>query len=1002
VRTGRLVFLVIILAVVIVGMPTFAALGSPPTARTAERPVTAWQLPTAGPTTSGRVGALSASGWIVSEPMPAGDTVMVGGNWGGDEAIEVEVRSQSGGVWSAWRDLHLDADDIPDPGTAEGDRIRHEISEPVWIGPSDWIQVRTDAATPPDLTLHTVEMSGPSGINYMSAQARGLGAWASPTSNVLPRSSWDPNDQCQRRGPPRYDDDVRFAVVHHTAGSNNYSQEEAAAHVLGVCLFHVNTRGFDDIAYNFVVDQYGRTYEGRSGGIREAVIGGHALGFNAGSTGIVYLGTYTTEQPPLAARNAMREVIAWKLDQHNVDPLGMTTEVAGANTGPYSAGDAVTLPTVMGHRDVRSTACPGDGGYAYLEGARLATDVAGTGGLKIYGGLPRSVDQPVIGARPVFDVTFSAETPWEMTITGPGDRIVRSASGQGRDVSLTWDMRDDAGAEVPPGTYTARMVAGSATPLVSTLTVRPSTKRVGSSSAAATSAALSAETFGEPRRAEQGWPQVSHVVIASAGSRGDALVAATLGASYRAPVLLTPADRLAPEVAEEIRRLGATTALLVGDASELSAQIEADLREQTTVASINRRGGETEYHTAGRVGWHLVERHSPREAVLVLAEGSERARLNAEAMAAAAFGAAHRFPVLFVQPDELTEPTAWVLEQRPWTRVNIVGGAGVVTDELRAAAKQAAGGAEIREIAGANAVSTAAQLATMITIHREATRQPDPNRRDTGDEIVLAAVTNPTDGIVAGAAAAERGAAFLLVASADLGSNPTVRAWIEDRAESTVHVTGAGSSTAVPSALLSGIDRIIRSAGAHLAPFEDWATGWSSRFSDTSSSVHRFAIERIAEEGITKGCNADGTLYCPQDSVSRGQMASFIASALGLEPVQGDHFSDVPADHVHAGRINAVAEAGIAGGYDDGTYRPGLSVTRGQMASFIASALGLEPVQGDRFSDVPADHVHAGRINAVAEAGIAGGYDDGTFRPNIPVTRAQMATFLSNALDNGL
>jgi hypothetical protein len=100
----------------------------------------------------------------------------------------------------------------------------------------------------------------------------------------------------------------------------------------------------------------------------------------------------------------------------------------------------------------------------------------------------------------------------------------------------------------------------------------------------------------------------------------------------------------------------------------------------------------------------------------------------------------------------------------------------------------------------------------------------------------------------------------------------------------------------------------------------------------------------------------------------------------------------------HAAAIEAVLAAGIAEGYPDGTFRPARAVTRGQMASFLARAVGLEEGAGRSFSDAHRG-VHAGAIEAVAAAGIAEGYPDGTFRPARAVTRGQMASFLVRSFD---
>ena len=115
-----------------------------------------------------------------------------------------------------------------------------------------------------------------------------------------------------------------------------------------------------------------------------------------------------------------------------------------------------------------------------------------------------------------------------------------------------------------------------------------------------------------------------------------------------------------------------------------------------------------------------------------------------------------------------------------------------------------------------------------------------------------------------------------------------------------------------------------------------------------------------------------------------------------LPEVAVPSFGDI-AGTTHEDAILAVARAGITGGFDDGTYRPSQPVTRGQMAAFLTRGLGLEPVADAAFSDV-AGTTHEGSIGAVAAAGIAGGFPDGTYRPSQPVTRGQMATFLARGL----
>ena len=171
-------------------------------------------------------------------------------------------------------------------------------------------------------------------------------------------------------------------------------------------------------------------------------------------------------------------------------------------------------------------------------------------------------------------------------------------------------------------------------------------------------------------------------------------------------------------------------------------------------------------------------------------------------------------------------------------------------------------------------------------------------------------------------------------------------------------------------------------------------------FPDAAETVHSEGIQAIRQASITLGCGT-GLNFCPESVVTRGAMATFLLRALGLEPADGDRFTDVSAGHRHRGAIYAIAELGLTRGCGGGTrFCPNDPVTRGTMAVFLARALELQPGRPDgwEFSDVPADHPLSGEIYAIAERGITVGCRDGTrFCPNDPVTRGSMATFLARA-----
>jgi hypothetical protein len=106
-------------------------------------------------------------------------------------------------------------------------------------------------------------------------------------------------------------------------------------------------------------------------------------------------------------------------------------------------------------------------------------------------------------------------------------------------------------------------------------------------------------------------------------------------------------------------------------------------------------------------------------------------------------------------------------------------------------------------------------------------------------------------------------------------------------------------------------------------------------FSDDDGQTHEASINAIAEAGITGGCAPH--LFCRNDSVSRAQMAAFLVRALDVPPATKDWFDDDDGSTLEAS-INAMAEAGLTGGCGDGAFCPNQSVTREQMAAFLVRA----------------------------------------------------------------
>ena len=333
---------------------------------------------------------------VVSEPLRAPKRFnLVGLSWNGagrEPAIAVRSRTDGGG-WTRWTPLAGDPADGPDPGderlTGTG------VSSPTWVGDADWVQYRA-SETLPGLRLRFVNVQGTAtaadrartalrrgvnaGLVSLAAAAQTAVARAGgPQPVIVPRAVWGA-DKCPPRSAAEYGE-VRAAFVHHTVTANDYTREEAPAAVLAVCRYHRNSNGWKDIGYNFLVDRFGTIYEGRAGGIDQPVIGAQAQGYNAQSTGIANLGTFTGAGQSPEALNAVAALIRWKLPIEGAPTAGTTTMTsAGGSSNRFAAGREVTVQRVIGHRDTGATACPGNALYAQLPELRALVGNVGPAG----------------------------------------------------------------------------------------------------------------------------------------------------------------------------------------------------------------------------------------------------------------------------------------------------------------------------------------------------------------------------------------------------------------------------------------------------------------------------------------------------------------------------------------------------------------------------------------------------------------------------------------------
>ena len=172
-------------------------------------------------------------------------------------------------------------------------------------------------------------------------------------------------------------------------------------------------------------------------------------------------------------------------------------------------------------------------------------------------------------------------------------------------------------------------------------------------------------------------------------------------------------------------------------------------------------------------------------------------------------------------------------------------------------------------------------------------------------------------------------------------------------------------------------------------------------FVDDDGNLHESSIEAIFAAGITVGCVPG--FYCPASLVSRAEMAVFLLRAVQQQPADQYHgyFSDVPAGQWYTVSVERLHELGITSGLGDGRYGPDLPVSRAEMAAFLVRAFNL-PVAATTgsFVDVPVAEWYAPSVEAVRQAGVTTGCASAppSFCPDGLVLRDQMASFLARAL----
>ncbi|GAB2444703.1 hypothetical protein GCM10027062_26090 [Nocardioides hungaricus] len=424
---------------------------------------------------------------VVSLPQPVSGYGTIGVTWASgedipDEDLDLAVRTRTGDTWSEWMDLEYTDDHAADPGTEEGKDARPG-TDALLIGEVDEVQVRVSGARrlPADMRLAVIDpgtdqktaVERPAldtstmddGTGEDSAEPAepdeptddGLGLSAAtytPKPQIFSRAQWGADESMRDKGSLSYFE-VHAGFVHHTVNANNYTRAQVPALLRGIYAYHTQSRGWSDIGYNFLVDRFGRIWEGRAGGVDRPVVGAHTLNYNDYSFAMSAIGNYETAKPTKAVIQAYAALFAWKLSLHGVDASSKRQWVGSRY-----------FQAINGHRDAASTACPGRYLYAKIpqirklaaaaqkgwDGRNLESNLAGsgypdlivrrasdgkgvilpTGGLTGFGaGLPAASG---IGAddKPVVSPDLTGDGYGDLLVVSPsGSATVRPGDGNG-------------------------------------------------------------------------------------------------------------------------------------------------------------------------------------------------------------------------------------------------------------------------------------------------------------------------------------------------------------------------------------------------------------------------------------------------------------------------------------------------------------------------------------------------------------------------------------------
>jgi hypothetical protein len=223
-----------------------------------------------------------------------------------DPNTRIVVRVREDGTWSDWSAIGV-TEHGPDPDSEEAAGALFG-TEPLLTGNADGVEVRMDTPggiVPRNAQVVLVDnpvvaadaqLPSPAQVSNLPMSTVAASTVSAPKPAIISRAEWGA-DETQRRGNARISPTIKAAFVHHTASKNNYSAEQSAQQMRNLYSWYVKGLKYQDMAYNFLVDRFGRVYEGRGGGMDQAVVGGHTAGFNEETFAVSAIGNFQNFNP---------------------------------------------------------------------------------------------------------------------------------------------------------------------------------------------------------------------------------------------------------------------------------------------------------------------------------------------------------------------------------------------------------------------------------------------------------------------------------------------------------------------------------------------------------------------------------------------------------------------------------------------------------------------------------------------------------------------------------